>query len=330
MEKQHPKISPEEAWESCYLLQEKWNDIEDKELADFMAVWRKTRSECLVHFAETLVGNDKSLAMHLNYINPALLKPMKGVMVESVEEDEQVQHDEPKSKEVLADDEPKYESSCDADKRESVRQVAQHLEALDVLTKAAAHKRVPFSERLIKKAHECLMKGLFTRHYGKNYDVIAGVYRDIDAATNGENYPDPSTIPKEMTKIVASYIKKSSGPHDPFELASWLHLKIVSLHPFRDGNGRISRLLWCYSLMRHGLPFPVTPFPGEDKAYEKYIDCIIADAKAKSTKNLHSLTVISIIQTWKLFLYELNKKREGKYTEFWEWLEKNTKIQLFS
>ena len=39
----------------------------------------------------------------------------------------------------------------------------------------------------------------------------------------------------------------------PVELAALLHYKFVCIHPFDDGNGRISRLLMNYVLLRHGL-----------------------------------------------------------------------------
>lgn len=31
-----------------------------------------------------------------------------------------------------------------------------------------------------------------------------------------------------------------------------LHLKFVTIHPFRDGNGRTARLLMNFELVKHG------------------------------------------------------------------------------
>ena len=39
--------------------------------------------------------------------------------------------------------------------------------------------------------------------------------------------------------------------------AAWMHHRFVRTHPFRDGNGRVSRMLMAYAYVRRGLPPPV-------------------------------------------------------------------------
>jgi Fic family protein len=50
----------------------------------------------------------------------------------------------------------------------------------------------------------------------------------------------------------------------PVELAALVHLRIVTIHPFADGNGRISRLMMNLILHRHG--FPMLDIPYEKRA----------------------------------------------------------------
>ena len=44
------------------------------------------------------------------------------------------------------------------------------------------------------------------------------------------------------------------------ELAALVHLKFVTIHPFSDGNGRISRLMMNFVLHKHGFPMLDIPY----------------------------------------------------------------------
>ena len=49
-------------------------------------------------------------------------------------------------------------------------------------------------------------------------------------------------------------------PESILRIACELHLKIVKVHPFADGNGRSCRLIMNTILMQHGLP-PIDILP---------------------------------------------------------------------
>ena len=50
----------------------------------------------------------------------------------------------------------------------------------------------------------------------------------------------------------------SEGTH-PVVHAAQAHLDFVTIHPFRDGNGRVGRLLMNLLLLRAGYPIAVVP-----------------------------------------------------------------------
>ena len=156
------------------------------------------------------------------------------------------------------------------------------------------------TEKLIQQVHSVMMRGLKTE---RGELVNAGCYRKISVHAGQHVYPSHECIPANMERIVEEYNQKSSEPHDMYQLASWLHYNIVSLHPFEDGNGRISRLLWCYSLMRDGLPFPAILTSGHKRSQSHLVQCLQRDRKYVIANHPHltTLTVVSVYQAWKVW-----------------------------
>ena len=199
--------------------------------------------------------------------------------------------------------------------RKSVRQLKQHLRAFLHLKKSEQ----PLSEKLICDAHEILMKDL--QRDGVSID--AGKYRTAPVSAGMHTFASPNSVPSLMTKLVEKYNKDTQ--RHPFERASTLLYKFLQIHPFLDGNGRLSRLLWCYSLMNDGLPFPTVPFPSSDKPYKKYIRCLRKEQNTiqgeDNYKCITALTLVSVTQAWKNFLSNMKMEHPKKYKEIFTWME---------
>ncbi len=74
---------------------------------------------------------------------------------------------------------------------------------------------------------------------------------------NGEifEYTSPTDTPIKMGELIAWYREEEAKKElHPVALAALLHYKFVCIHPFDDGNGRVSRLLMNYVLLKNGLP----------------------------------------------------------------------------
>jgi Fic family protein len=91
-------------------------------------------------------------------------------------------------------------------------------------------------------------------------EIIPGEYKKQPNSVrlqNGEmfHYASPEETPPKMADLMEWYRKAESEKKlHPLQLAAKLHYDFVRIHPFDDGNGRISRLLMNYVLLRHGFP----------------------------------------------------------------------------
>ena len=181
----------------------------------------------------------------------------------------------------------------------------QHLVALRRIIDAADQKQ-NLSEELILSVYQDLM--------GDTRVNDREGYRNVPASIGCHTFPDHTIICNTMGSIVAKY-NGFRRDCDMFERASWLLQRILSLHPFHDGNGRLGRLLWCFSLLRDGLPF--LPIPQID--HDKYVKCIIEDSRMLQPQTslspcLTSLTVVSVKEKWENFLSNLSLEYPEGYS----------------
>jgi len=84
---------------------------------------------------------------------------------------------------------------------------------------------------------------------------IAGKIRTYEVAIGRTKVELPLAV--ELNALLRDFFRwyeKNKKKLHPVELAALVHLKFVSIHPFGDGNGRISRLLMNLVLNKHSFP----------------------------------------------------------------------------
>ncbi len=84
---------------------------------------------------------------------------------------------------------------------------------------------------------------------------IAGKIRTHQVAIAGTTVQLP--YPAELNILLREFFEwynKNKNKIHPVELAALVHLKFVSIHPFTDGNGRISRILMNFVLNKNKFP----------------------------------------------------------------------------
>ena len=126
-----------------------------------------------------------------------------------------------------------------------------HKEALDYLYElVSTKKKILPSEMLIRTFHQ-----IVTEDIDKEW---AGKYRNSLAMIGGTNYKPPEAVDvPEMMRDLIDWARSNKNKLHPIELAAIFHYKLVAIHPFFDGNGRIARLIMNVILMQPGYPLAI-------------------------------------------------------------------------
>lgn len=84
---------------------------------------------------------------------------------------------------------------------------------------------------------------------------IAGKIRKHQVEISRSKFVPPT--PVELYPLINDFFKwfqKNRDKLNPVELAALVHLKFVAIHPFTDGNGRISRIMTNFILKKNNYP----------------------------------------------------------------------------
>jgi len=127
---------------------------------------------------------------------------------------------------------------------------------LDDIKEAEAHKNV-FYEILNYKKDISLQAILYwhKKIFENTKTDIAGNLRQHQVAISGSKFMPPLAV--EIYPLMNDFFKwynKNKDKLNPIELSALVHLKVVTIHPFADGNGRITRLLMNFVLRKYKYP----------------------------------------------------------------------------
>ena len=125
-------------------------------------------------------------------------------------------------------------------------EATNHAHALDWIKEQIRRKPQVLSEKDILLIHDIILQGIDNQN--------AGHYRNVPVRISGSVVvlPNPRKVPDLMEKFV-EWLKDSEHLH-PLELAAESHYRLVTIHPFVDGNGRTARLLMNMVLLMSGYP----------------------------------------------------------------------------
>ncbi|MGO8748225.1 MAG: Fic family protein [Thermoguttaceae bacterium] len=164
--------------------------------------------------------------------------------------------------------------------------------AIDFVQSNLLGDSAPYTEKNLLDLHGILLKGI--------NDSIAGRFRDGRVMILGAKHQPPSE--HEVPGLIARFLEqlqsvKGADKVDPILVASWAHWCVARIHPFADGNGRVSRLWQDLVLFRNRLTCAIIP----PESKQEYLESLKA-ADAGDFNSLIQLVCRRIAATFDRYI----------------------------
>jgi Fic family protein len=159
----------------------------------------------------------------------------------------------------------------------SGKSMREHLEAINhkdaiAYVKHLIDSKTEFNELELLTIHNLILRGIDAANAGK--------YRTVQVMIKGSAHmpPAPFLVAKQMEDYFIWYEQHKTKMH-PVLLAAEMHERLVTIHPFIDGNGRTSRLVMNLLLIKHGY--------------------VIANIKGEAASRMNYYNALELVQTQK-------------------------------
>lgn len=123
-----------------------------------------------------------------------------------------------------------------------------HAQAIDFIKELANKKQAELALDDILAIHKIVLQ--------KIDDLHAGRFREVMVRVVGSStiFPNAAKVPFLMVDFMTWL---QGATEHPVIIAALAHYKLVTIHPFVDGNGRTARLLMNLLLLQHGYPIAI-------------------------------------------------------------------------
>ncbi len=180
-------------------------------------------------------------------------------------------------------------------------EAVNHAQAFDWVMQRIDTKQ-DITESTILDLHQLILQ--------KIVDNQAGRYRTVPVRIAGSTVimPNAMKVPELMGEYV-SWLQKNTD--NPLTVAVDAHFKLVSIHPFVDGNGRTARLLMNLLLMQAGYP----PAIIRKEERKQYIASIEKAQLGGSLADYYALMYEAVNRSLDIYLEALEGKEQEKVLE---------------
>lgn len=169
----------------------------------------------------------------------------------------------------------------------------EHLEAINhyeaiIFIRDLVNSNEAFNKHNLLAIHGLILHGLDRDN--------AGRFRQVPVMISGSQYtpPQPWQIDKLMEDYFLFYQHQETELH-PILLASELHERLATIHPFIDGNGRTARLVMNLVLLKAG--YPIANIHGDTESRLAYYSALERCNGQHDKTHFHKLIIRYVIQS---------------------------------
>jgi Fic family protein len=166
-----------------------------------------------------------------------------------------------------------------------INEARNHLEALNFIESYNGD----LNEDFILKVHSIVLKNISERFAGRYRETSVRIFQ------SDVTFPSYQKIPQLIKNLIYWYKTNKTKIH-AFELAILVSMKLVTIHPFIDGNGRVSRLVMNFLLKKKDYPM-INIYTNQRAKYLK----AVREANEEKYKTILSFCIDSLKENFKRF-----------------------------
>ena len=177
------------------------------------------------------------------------------------------------------------------------QEAINHAEAFNFIQTLVSKKRQELTARDILDIHSIILN--------KIDDDNKGRYRNVAVRLRGSEtiLPNALKVPDLMEEFVV-WLQSETKDH-PVKIAADAHFRLVSIHPFVDGNGRTARLLMNLLLMQEAYPPAIVK--KEDRSV--YINSLEKGQTKDDLRDYYDLMIEAVDRSLDIYLEAVEPER---------------------
>ncbi len=202
-------------------------------------------------------------------------------------------------------------------------EIINHKEAIDYIKELVQSKEI-FNKKVLLDIHHLILKNIDLDNAGK--------FRNVDVMISGSAHKPPTFLQvQNLMDDYFNFYEENKEILNPVILSAEIHERLVTVHPFTDGNGRTSRLVMNLILLQHG--FPITNISSQNNLRDEYYKSLEAAQTENNKELFHKFIAKNVKEALIKYLEiisvnaEENEKGEYFYKRVLE-LTKSVKVEI--